>query len=334
MAGKDELVDELMPDTPDIVTDEVDEGTPPDDKLVEPPADDNDEPDAGDDDTNHEETAEEQEIREQQAREKKTGKFKPGKEKVVVPKAKPPEQQQQPPQTVPLAVLLQERNATKAELAALKAELEKLKNPPKVEPEPVIPDHTADPKGYVDAKMAEVLRKAEAIERAAKEQTERATQTATQATERTEEVQFRQRLEAAEVSFVAQNPDYYDALEHVREMRANQLRVLAPGISDQEIAQQIGLEEFNLARNLASQNRHPIAAVYQLAKNCGYQPKAPAEKLPEVKGGPKKLPPDQRLGSGSGPDPEEEDANPNGKGEYQDPFDDAFGELFGKKKRA
>lgn len=328
MAGKDELVDELMPDLGDIGGDDADdEEVPPtgdDPPAGDPPAED---PPA--DDPPDDETAEQKEVREQQARDKASGKFKPGKEKVAAP-PKEPKAPAQAPQTVPLAVLLQERNATKAEMTALRAEIAKLTNPPKVETPPAIPDHATDPKGYTDAKLAEVLRKQAEFEEKQAAATKAATETAQQADQRTQESSFARQLEAAESNFVAQNPDYYEALEHVRTIRANQLRTLAPGITDQEIMQQIGREEIQLARNLAAQNRNPIATVYELAGQFGYRKTAAAEKLPEVKGGPKKLPPEQRLGTGGG---DEDEAKTTNDEDYEDPFDQAFGELF-KKKRA
>jgi hypothetical protein len=107
--------------------------------------------------------------------------------------------------------------------------------------------------------------------------------------------------------------------------------LLAPGITDEQIVTQIRQEEFGLARQLAQQGRNPIQTVYQLAHAHGYQKKAQQQasnvtQLPNVPA-PKQLPPDQTLGSGDGGGGDEVDAG-------KDPFDDAFAELFGRKKSA
>lgn len=244
--------------------------------------------------------------------------------------AKQPEQKvepkvEKPSQTVPLAVLLEERNARKqrdAEFEKLRAELEGLKNPPKVPA--AAPAFETDPKGYTDHKVQSALAELEAT----KKTIEQAQETAQQSQQQTEQLQFSQHLEAAERAFVKETPDYYEALGHVRNIRANQLRLLAPGISDEQIGQQIGREEMQLAMQLARENRNPIATVYQLAQQFGYSRKAPAEalELPKVPGQ-RQLPPDQTLGSGAGGG-----GGGDEKEDQPDPFDQAFGEMFGRRK--
>lgn len=363
MAGEQEqreLVDDLLPEVEDG------EQSPETFDAEDDPA--GDEPDAGDEvgdegDAPPDETPE-QKAQRIQKRDAKTGKFKPGKTTVKQPTGKPgqqqpPANQQQPPQqqppqqsqTVPLAVLLQERNESKAELARLRAEIEALKNPPK-QPEapPPIPDHAADPKGYVDGTVAAALKKLEEANKAATEQAQAATRTAQQSAEQAQEVQFGQLLERAETVFVQQNPDYYDALAHVRGIRVEQLKLVHPGITEDQIRQQIGREELQLARQVAQQNRNPIEFVYELAKRFGYQRQQPLpgqqgqqqqgqqqNGLPPVEGGPRQLPPDQRLGTASGGQGggKNEDADPGQADGYKDPFDDAFSEMFSRgRKRA
>ena len=142
-------------------------------------------------------------------------------------------------------------------------------------------------------------------------------------------MRFAQTLQAAEAAFVKETPDYYDALNHVRQVRVQQLKLMAPGITDQQIAQAIGNEEMNLSMQLARDGRNPITTVYELAKAYGYQKKqaAPSNvtQLPNVPGL-KQLPPDQTLGSGDGGGGDEADA------ESKDPFAEAFAEMFGKRK--
>lgn len=77
--------------------------------------------------------------------------------------------------------------------------------------------------------------------------------------------------------FAAQNPDYFDALQHVRGMRAAQYRAM--GLSEEQVIAQIGHDELAFA-NTALQNRRNIAeSLYEFAKASGYAPKA-AERKP------------------------------------------------------
>ena len=71
---------------------------------------------------------------------------------------KPPEQK--PEHTIPVARYVEERKEWKAEMDAVRKELEALKNPPKAPPpEPVFQD---DPKAYTDHKVQTAL---EALEK-------------------------------------------------------------------------------------------------------------------------------------------------------------------------
>jgi hypothetical protein len=242
--------------------------------------------------------------------------------KAQEPKAESKQEQR----SIPLAAHLEERRAFRAELDAMKRELEAFKNPPKAPPP--TPEFTEDPKAYVDHRVQSALEKLEGQTK----QIEQVQQTAQQATQQSEAVQFSQTLQAAEAAFVKETPDYYDALGHVREVRVNQLKLLAPGITDDQIVAQIRQEEFGMAQQLARAGRNPIQTVYELARAYGYQKKAappPANvtQLPNVPG-PKQLPPDQTLGTGDGGGTQEVDA------QNSDPFADAFAEMFGKKKSA
>lgn len=244
------------------------------------------------------------------------GKDKP-KEAAKEPAKEPAKQE---PKTIPLAAHLEERKALKAELDAMKRELEALKNPPK--PPAPEPDYTQDPKGYTDHRVKAALEQLEGTN----QRIESLQQTAQQAAQQTEQLQFTRHLEAAEAAFVKENPDYYDALSHVRQIRAQQLKLLAPDITEEQIARQIGQEEIQLAMQLAGTNRNPVAMVYQLAQAYGYQKKAPVVDLPNVPGQ-RKLPPDQTLGTGAPSSHESDD-------EQEDQFTAAFNEIYGGKRKA
>lgn len=261
------------------------------------------------------------------------GKFK-GKEGEKEPEAKKPEEKPAKPEqrrdNIPLAAYLEDKNKWQAEKKALEERLAKLESPPKALPPE--PEFEKDPKGYTDHKLNTALDQLKAQQGESQKQIEQATQTAQVSREQAERLVFSQHLQTAEAAFVKENPDYYDALSHVRGIRANQLKLMAPDITDQQIEAQIGQEEINLAAQLAQQGRNPISTVYQLATAYGYQKRAPQAggddlKLPDVPGQ-KQLPPDQTLGSGGSQGGDKSD---DASGE-KDEFDQAWSEMFGKRK--
>jgi hypothetical protein len=207
----------------------------------------------------------------------------------------------------------------------MERELNALKNPPK-QPAPQ-PEFNEDPKGYIDHQAKSVVERLEATSK----QIEEAKRTAEMSAQQAEHVQFVNYLQQAEAQFVAQTPDYHEALTHIRQIRAKQLKVFDPNINDDQVRDTIIREEMGLATQLAKQGRNPAQTAYQIAQAYGYTPKQAAAQqeaapeLPKV-AGPKQLPPDQTLGSGSAP---VEDAT-----DITDSFDKAFSEMFGKRKRA
>lgn len=256
------------------------------------------------------------------------GKFAPKDGKKEEPKAKdepkpePKVEPKQEPRTIPLASYLEDKRTWQTKLEAMENELKALKNPPKApDPEPQFQD---DPKGYTDHKVKSAL---EMLEKQ-KQEVEQVRETAQMSAQQAEILQFSQHLQAAEAAFVKEAPDYYDALSHVREVRANQLKLLAPGITDEQIVAQIRQEETGMAMQLARAGRNPIQTVYELARAYGYQKKQPAAETPQLPNVPKQqqLPPDQTLGTGGGSNADEDDVS------NKDPFMEAFGEMFGKRK--
>jgi hypothetical protein len=251
----------------------------------------------------------------------------------------PPNQQQQPRrqgENIPLAAYLEDKRTWQTEKQALLERLQRLENPPKAPPpEPAFED---DPKGYTDHKVNSALEQLKQQTAAHQQQLQQVTQTTQQTREQAELIAFSTQLQTAEAAFVKQNPDYFDALDHVRGIRAQQLRLMVPDITDQQIEAQIGQEELQMSMQLARSGRNPIATVYQLAQSYGYQKKAPQGdgkggdvlQLPNVPGQ-RQLPPDQTLGSGASGQPQGGDDQ---GGDQKDAFEEAFAELFGKRKRA
>jgi hypothetical protein len=242
-----------------------------------------------------------------------TGKFK-GKEddkkdEKKAEKKDEPKVEKKTDDTVPLAKYLDDRNKFKAELEQrdltlrqMQAKLEEFekKHAPKEEPEP---DYIDDPQGYVESKLAKTMKALEEANSKTAESSKRAEEEARAARETAEINGFMQNLAAHEAQYVAKNPDYYDALAHVRQIRAFQLQQFQPGITDEQIAEAIKREELGLAVQLARAGRDPVATVHEMAKRYGYQPKAaapPAAKPPVDSGTSRRLPPDQTLGGGQG----------------------------------
>jgi hypothetical protein len=268
-----------------------------------------------------------------------SGKFKGKEEK---PEAKDPPKEEKPEakeeeakkksDSVPLAAFLEKTNKLKAELeqrditlAEYKRRLDALeaKAAPKPE-EPREPDFVEDPKGYVDHKMGGVLAEiAKANEKAATEG-KKAQETASKAQEQVELQRFFTDLQQHEARFVQSTPDYHDALAHLRNVRANQLREFNPEISQEEIVATIRQEETTLAVQLARQGRDPVQTAYNVAKHFGYvkkQAPPPAATTPPPD---KRLPPDQTLGTGVGAVDTTEASEP-------DPIDIALASLARKR---
>lgn len=256
------------------------------------------------------------------------------------PDDKKPPTDEKPKETVPLAKYLEDKNSLKRQLderditvkqyeqriAALEAKLTPKEEPAKA------PDFVEDPKGYVDHQVKAALDGIAKANEKAETEGKKAQETAGQAAEQVQLQRFFTDLQSHESRFVQANPDYYDALAHVRNVRAAQLREFSPDITDQQIMQVIRQEETQLSVQLARQGRDPVQTAYNLAKHYGYTPKPREEKkageqnkLPDAPGN-KRLPPDQTLGTGAS-----EDSSVYKEGE-KDPVDDALASLF--KKRA
>lgn len=153
------------------------------------------------------------------------------------------------------------------------------------------PDFLADPKGYIDTKL-DAVEKARQADAKKTEQTQEQVQQAEQ---------LRQVFNAtlnAEQAFVAQQPDYPQALEHIRTVRRAQLQELYPEATGEQVANHIAYEERETARGLIAQNRNPAEFAYKIARTLGYQP----PKAPDPKPQPKPIDKDavRTLGSGGG----------------------------------
>lgn len=259
------------------------------------------------------------------------------------PDAKKPDEkplEEKPKDTVPLATFLEKTNKLKADLEARDITLKEFQTKlaaleAKLTPAPEKakePDFVEDPKGYVDHKLGETLSAIEAANKKAEEEGKKTQETAAAAAEQVQVQQFFQNLQVHERRFEQEHPDYHDALLHIRNIRAAQIREFNPEATAEQIVGVIRQEETQLAINLARQGRDPIQVAWNMAQHYGYKPKTKDvpkidAELPDAKE--KRLPPDQTLGSGGGT---KDDDDPAYKQDETDPVDLALASLF--KKRA
>lgn len=132
------------------------------------------------------------------------------------------------------------------------------------------PSLDQDPVGFVGHMERTFGQKLQAIE-------QRQAQIQTVEEQRQQLAQLSTVAQAHVQTFAQQNPDYFDALQHVRAMRAAQYRAI--GLSEEQMIAQIGQDELAFA-SAALQNRRNIAeSLYEFAKASGYAPKA-AERKP------------------------------------------------------
>lgn len=244
--------------------------------------------------------------------------------------------EEKPKETVPLATFLEKTNKLKADLEArditlkeFQAKLAALEAKLPKEQAEAEPDFVEDPKGYVDHKLKGTLEALAKANETTTAEAKKAQESAAQTAEQVQVQRFFADLSQHEQRFVQSNPDYHDALNHVRNVRAAQLREFVPDITQEQINEQIGTEERNLAIQLARAGRDPVQTAYNLAKHYGYQPKAKevpkeVQKLAAVPDSTRRLPPDQSLGGGHGDPNTEQEAEP-------DPIDTALASLFRKR---
>ena len=244
---------------------------------------------------------------------------------------------------VPLATFLQEKKKfgdaigeRDAKIAALEARLSKIENPEKP-----APSYEQDPKGFIEhataaatkpvlQKLEEVSKAADEIKGGTKAQREEAAQQ-----------RFMAELQDAESHFVQTHDDYYDALNHVRQIAYQQIAEFNPAMEHDQILQAISQQELMMAARALDQGKNPHELAYKLAQINGYK-KAEKKQAPAKTNGkgPAKapvlpdddaLPPEDSLGaSGGGGDDVQTD-------DEKDPFDQALEERladFMGRKRA
>lgn len=147
---------------------------------------------------------------------------------------------------------------------------QKLEDQEKEEKEEV-PDFEYDPTANLDARL---------------KQTEELTRQQQAMLQQQQQLQaLGQAVQAAETSFVAEHPDYYDALNTVREVERKKLEPFAQaqGWTDAQINQYLAEQELAAAAQLIQTGVNPAEYAYRVAQTYGYQP----QKEDDAKGGKK-----------------------------------------------
>lgn len=238
-----------------------------------------------------------------------------------------PAAEAQPPQEgarVPLASLLEERAQWKRENEALQARLAALESksaapaaaPAPAEPPAPAPEWVEDPKAYVDAKVDQAI--------AQLEQTKNLT---AQQQAELENLRLASAVQKAEAEIATRLPDFSDALNHLRGIRYQELKLAFPDATDDQVAGTIIAEERQVAQMQLAKGRNPYDYAYQLARLRGYTPPAntappgappapPAAPNPPTSGGgPRTLDPSVNLNqvNGAPSDDEGEDSDDDGE---------------------
>ncbi len=237
---------------------------------------------------------------------------------------------------VPLAALHESREQIKtlrgkiAELEALprltEAQQKALEKLNAVEQAAVAkdPDFLEDPKGYVDSKLSQTK---DALKKLDEANEHRAQQERAQA----EVTQLVGAVSNKEQEFLKSTPDYYEAVTHIRTVRASQLQMLYPQATPEQITRQITLEEVGAARQILQGGGDPADFAYKYAKTVGYTPKAPAAASGSTSAAPK-IDKDavRSMGGGGGADSTDEGDD---DGRTIPEFAAALAERFSRKRK-
>lgn len=178
-----------------------------------------------------------------------------------------------------------ENKTLKQQLAELTAKIDSLAKPaPSKEEAPAEPDFLADPKGYVDDAKAKLKQLTDQIEADKAKQTE--AQKQQQAAQETWN-----KVIAAEAEFASATPDYHDALNHVRAIRAEQIKIEIRETEEREPTQEevgriLSIQEAQGAAALIAKGKNPSKFYYEYAKTFGYKPNSATAQPNSVSGRP------------------------------------------------
>ncbi len=178
------------------------------------------------------------------------------------------------PGFVPHAALHEERRR-RQQLEAEVAEFRKFKEQIEAEKaKPAIPDLAVDPVGHFAAKTGQSEQQlAELREQIARQEQEKL--------QKTNEERFQLTVAGHERNFAKDTADYYDAMQYLRDHRAEMLKLY--GVHDEgERVQILHREAMGLAWNALQTGENPAKRAYELARHLGYKAKPKAEEKIET----------------------------------------------------
>jgi hypothetical protein len=125
---------------------------------------------------------------------------------------------------------------------------------------PPPPDKAQDPVGYLEHEIAQAKQAGPQVQ---------------QLQQRLEAWETQQRIAAtvsqSEQEYAARTPDYYDAVEHIRQARVSQYKLA--GLNEQQQTQALMADTRNWTMALLQSGKNPAEATYELARAYGYAAK-------------------------------------------------------------
>lgn len=207
------------------------------------------------------------------------GAQQPEPDKVETP-AEPDKAEPDKQALVPHAALHETREhnkALKAELAELRARFEEFTAP---KPEPEAPDEMPDAVLDHEAFKEWMGRQFEKANKPVQEVQEQTRQQFEAQQRQAEESRLIAATSQQEKQFAADNPDYFQAYDHLRAARIAELKAMYPSASEEQIAAQIRADTMAVLQGARSDGRNPAEVFYSVAKLRGYSKPAPASDEP------------------------------------------------------
>jgi DNA repair exonuclease SbcCD ATPase subunit len=123
------------------------------------------------------------------------------------------------------------------------------------------PDKTQDPVGYLEHEIAQTKAPLQNLQQKLEQYEQQQQQQA-------QLEQIRNYVVTAEQDFAAKTPDYWDAMNHIRQARFAQYRLA--GLNEQQQAQALAQDTYAWTRSLLQSGKNPAEATYELARAYGY----------------------------------------------------------------
>lgn len=95
--------------------------------------------------------------------------------------------------------------------------------------------------------------------------------------------QFASAVQNMRDEFAKANPDYYEAVNYLRDMRSNELKAL--GYAHDQIQQALTMDEISVAQTAIGRNKNPAQAMYEIAKLRGFKTPDKVPPLDQVRKG-------------------------------------------------